>query len=74
MAGANALIQIVTQAGSGKSISDDDLCAGCKQCRYSPGEHSTCSAGWPGMEDGDGYVQECASFDHIKEPGENLVC
>lgn len=45
-----------------KSISDDDLCASCRHCPYSPGELSGCSQGWPGLVDGDGYIQECGSF------------
>lgn len=45
-----------------KSISDDDLCATCGHCGYNPGELSGCSQGWPGLEDADGYVQECAAF------------
>lgn len=45
-----------------KSISDDDLCASCQNCHYNPGEMSGCSLNWPGLEDGDGYVQKCTSF------------
>ena len=50
------------EAFSTKSISDDDLCAGCQSCDYKPGEMSGCRLHWPGIEDADGYVQECAQF------------
>ncbi|AVO43474.1 hypothetical protein [Simplicispira suum] len=46
-------------SGGLKSISDDDLCSRCLHCNYKPGELSSCSQGWPGMEDADGYVQAC---------------
>lgn len=45
-----------------KSISDDDLCAQCHNCTYRPGEMSGCDKNWPGLEDGDGYVQTCEHF------------
>lgn len=50
------------------SISDDDLCSNCRRCHYPPPPHelSTCDAGWPGMQDSDGYIQKC---DHFKEVG-----
>lgn len=49
-------------SGGVKSISDDDLCGGCANCEYRPGEMSGCSHGWPGEEDSDGYVQQCSEF------------
>ena len=52
----------ITFSGDMKSISDDDLCASCKQCDYRPGEMSGCREGWPGLEDRDGYVQECPEY------------
>lgn len=53
-------LRAIAFTGAGKSISDDDLCAGCANCHYQPGESSGCGKGWPGREDEDGYVQECA--------------
>lgn len=47
-----------------RSISDDDLCAGCHFCDYHPGERSSCAKGWPGTIDEDGYVIECDEFMH----------
>lgn len=57
-------VQLVPISASGgvKSISDDDLCATCRNCRYKPGETSGCEMNWPGREDADGYVQECTEF------------
>lgn len=49
-------------SGGVKSISDDDLCAQCHDCAYRPGEMSSCSENWPGLGDGDGYVQTCEKF------------
>ena len=63
----------ITFSGGVKSISDDDLCSDCKQCEYRPGEMSGCKQEWPGMEDADGYVQECAAFDKIAFQEENWV-
>lgn len=45
-----------------KSISDDDLCAQCTSCDYQPGEMSGCKQSWPGLEDENGYVQQCGKF------------
>lgn len=42
-----------------KSISDDDLCSGCRHCFYQPGDMSGCALFWPGQEDEDGYVRQC---------------
>jgi hypothetical protein len=50
----------------GRSVSDDDLCATCRNCDYQPGDLSDCEARWPGMEDADGYVQECEAHDPIQ--------
>lgn len=55
-------LEPVSSSGGLKSISDDDLCATCERCQYRPGEMSGCQAGWPGLEDGDGYVQKCIQF------------
>ena len=52
----------------GKSISDDDICSDCKSCQYAPGELSKCDKGWPGQEDGDGYVRSCASYELGADP------
>lgn len=49
-------------SGGVKSISDDDLCATCRHCHYLPGEMSSCTQSFPGLEDDDGYVQECSAF------------
>lgn len=49
-------------SGRKRSVSDDDLCAICRNCQYSPGEMSCCSQGWPGMEDADGYIQACGQL------------
>jgi hypothetical protein len=57
------LLNPISFSGGVKSISDDDLCADCRRCRYKPGEMSGCSLNWPGLEDDDGYVQECAEFE-----------
>lgn len=45
-----------------RSISDDDLCATCGHCLYSPGRTSSCSKGWPTIVNADDYITECASF------------
>lgn len=52
----------ITFSNGLKSISDDDLCANCTKCEYNPGEMSGCKANWPGLEDADGYVQQCGSL------------
>lgn len=57
----NRLLPIAA-SGSVKSISDDDLCANCCNCLYQPGGNSSCEKGWPGLQDKDGYVQECTEF------------
>ena len=53
----------ISFSGGLKSISDDDLCASCKHCLYEPGAMSRCLLGWPGLENEDGYVQQCKSFE-----------
>lgn len=63
----------ISFSGDVKSISDDDLCAICSNCQYRPGEMSGCGKGWPGMQDEDGYVQECEQFARIAEAGENFA-
>ena len=60
----------ISSSGVLKSISDDDLCAGCTHCRYEPGDMSACDRGWPGLEDLDGYVQQCEAV----EPAEGATC
>lgn len=62
----------ISFSGSMKSISDDDLCATCRNCQYRPGEMSGCGKDWPGMENGDGYVQACEQFERITKAGENF--
>jgi hypothetical protein len=52
----------ISFSGGVKSISDDDLCADCQNCCYKPGQMSGCSMNWPGLEDADGYVQECTEI------------
>ena len=52
----------VSFSGGVKSISDDDLCASCHHCDYQQGEKSACAEFWPGLEDLNGYVQECVQF------------
>lgn len=58
----------ISFSGGTKSISDDDLCATCSHCQYRPGEMSECNKDWPGLENSDGYVQECSLFDPIPGP------
>jgi hypothetical protein len=55
-------IRAATHSGGFKSISDDDLCSDCQHCAYNPGGMSACNRDWPGMEDADGYVIECGSY------------
>ena len=55
------------------SISDDDLCSDCVWCAYSPGMHSSCHKGWPGLFDEDGYCYECEEFTEIDYQGQNWV-
>lgn len=50
-----------------KSISDDDLCAGCTHLDYKPGEMSLCRLApeqgeWPCNCDNDGYATSCPEF------------
>lgn len=59
---ASTTLRAISFSGGVKSISDDDLCATCKNCDYQPGEMSGCSLNFPGLEDADGYVQECTEF------------
>lgn len=58
-------LQPISFSGGVKSISDDDLCSQCCHCGYQPGEMSGCQMDWPGLEDADGYVQECEQFQRI---------
>lgn len=57
----------ISFSGGVKSISDDDLCASCLNCQYRPGDMSGCDKGWPGMEDENGYIQECVQFARTAE-------
>lgn len=63
----------ITYSGGVKSISDDDLCSDCQNCAFCPGEMSSCSQDWPGMEDPSGYVKECSAFNRVASPEDNLV-
>lgn len=56
-------VSLQNQPGS-RSISDDDLCAWCKNLCYRPGELSLCRLSvadgiWPSQCDADGYAQSC---------------
>ena len=51
-------------------ISDDDLCANCSNLLYCPGDLSSCTFGFPGEFDEDGYCVDCKHFDKCN-PGEN---
>lgn len=53
-----------------KSISDDDLCASCMHRVPCAGDMSRCQLSWPGDEDADGYITECASFSLVEDDGE----
>lgn len=55
----------ISFSGGVKSISDDDLCATCRNCQYRPGEMSGCDKDWPGLEDQNGYVQQCEQFERV---------
>lgn len=58
-----------------RSIDDDDLCSGCANCRYQPGENSGCVLDWPGVFPTEGpqadYSVKCLWFVPIKEAGDN---
>ncbi|MBA9869609.1 hypothetical protein PQH03_28410 [Ralstonia insidiosa] len=62
MPNEDAELRPITVSGGKKSISDDDMCAGCANCDYLPGSMSGCKLDWPGREDRDGYVQQCDKF------------
>lgn len=62
---ATNVLRPISFSGGIKSISDDDLCAQCKNCEYRPGDQSGCKKSWPGLEDANGYVQVCGSFGKI---------
>lgn len=53
-----------------KSISDDDVCASCMHRVPCAGDMSRCQLSWPGDEDADGYITECASFSLVENEGE----
>ena len=53
------------------SISDDDLCATCKELVYRPGERSLCNVGFPAAFDEDGYATDCLRYDQIDFAGQN---
>lgn len=54
--------KVLNGAAADRSISDDDLCAGCVRCTYRPGELSSCDAGWPGQVGAHEYITECSTF------------
>ncbi len=59
------------------SISDDDLCATCKFCRYNVGNESSCLQEWPafdivGQVNDDGYIRACLEYEKIDHPEQNL--
>ena len=56
---SNFDLRPIKLSGGMKSISDDDLCSGCRACQFKPGELSGCQKNWPGLEDADGYVLQC---------------
>ena len=62
-----------------RSISDDDLCATCRYCKYVPGGMSSCkqfdsgldaNGQWPAVFDPDGYAQNCSFYQvkTVKQP------
>lgn len=55
-----------------RPISDDDVCSGCTQCTYRPGEMSGCALDWPATFDADGYAPKCSDLMPIKHWGENI--
>lgn len=52
----------ITFSAGLKSISDDDLCSDCVNCKFQPCDLSSCSENWPGLENKDAYVKTCTSF------------
>jgi len=63
----------INGSGGVKSISDDDKCSDCAHCNYRPGDMSGCQKDWPGLENADGYVMECADFEQIAIQGQNWI-
>ena len=63
MSNAKRVLRPASYSAGVKSISDDDLCSGCRHCDYRPGDMSGCALSWPGLEDENGYVQECANLE-----------
>jgi len=55
-------LKIASGTASARSISDDDLCAGCARCNYRPGDTSVCAEGWPTAASPSEYVLDCPSF------------
>ena len=47
-----------------KSISDDDVCSDCNECKLQPNGLSACAMGWPGRESPDGYIVDCTEFEN----------
>ena len=61
----------VQQNPLSRSISDDDLCADCKNLHYCPGDLSLCrlatwDSGWPGKSDENDYIIECKLFEELQ--------
>lgn len=54
------------------SISDNDLCATCKFCKYDPGKESSCLLNWPiGDEQMGDDIVYCPEYQKINKPKEN---
>jgi hypothetical protein len=49
------------------SISDDDICATCKHCIYTPGELSFCHKDWPYQQfkNWNDDIQKCLFYEQI---------
>lgn len=61
-------LSVITNGDSPRWISDDDLCANCTKCQEAPDtELSRCLDKWPGLQDEDGYVKRCASFEETPD-------
>ena len=54
------------------SISDDDLCADCKFCYYSPGKDSSCKFDFPAVFDENGYAVTCHKYKQLKQGETNI--
>lgn len=69
-------VSLQNQPGS-RSISDDDLCAWCRNLCYRPGERSLCQLAadgvWPSQCDADGYAQSCPQL-LLAVPPADVTC